>query len=109
LLFISCLEPKKYVFEKDKSKIELIILNGKNYLEFDTPIRVDFKWTNIDIKTGVIYGAGIKIISSKDNLTKTEINVPSDYIKVDTLNIKVQYKKEEQVIKTEFKLPINKS
>ena len=88
LLFLtlnSCTESKKntseFIFENGESSVEIKILNGNNYLTYDTPIRTDFEWKNIDPKTGSIYGTGIKMLGTKNGITKTEINAPSNYLK----------------------------
>ncbi len=85
----SCGESKKktseYIYENGKSSVQLKILNGNDYLIYDTPTRTDFEWTNIDPQTGYIVGIGIKMLGTNDGITKTEINVPSNYLKTDTL------------------------
>jgi len=113
LLFLtlnSCTESKKntseFIFENGESSVEIKILNGNNYLTYDTPIRTDFEWKNIDPKTGSIYGTGIKMLGTKNGITKTEINAPSNYLKSDTLNIKLRFEINGVKTGTEFNVPI---
>lgn len=113
LLFLtlnSCTESKKsnseFIFENGESSVEIKILNGNDYLTYDTPIRTDFEWKNIDPKTGSIYGTGIKMLGTKNGITKTEINVPSNYLKSDTLNIKLRFEINGVKTGTEFNVPI---
>jgi len=106
----SCVESKKktseFIYKDGESSVKIKILNGNDYLTYDMPIRVDFEWTNIDIETSSIYGVGIKILEGKNEITKTEINVPSNYLKKDTLNIKLSFEVKEEIIKTEFNIPV---
>jgi len=110
LTLISCVESKKnsseFIYENGKSSVEIKILNGNDYLTYDTPIRADFEWKNIDPKTGSIYGAGIKMLGTKNGITKTEINVPSNYLESDTLNIKLRFEINGEKTGTEFNVPI---
>ncbi|WP_299527030.1 hypothetical protein [Winogradskyella sp.] len=78
------------------------ILNGNNYLTYDTPVRTDFEWKNIDPKSGSIYGAGIKILETKNGITKTEINVPSNHLESNILNIKLRFDINGETTRTEF-------
>ena len=106
----SCSESKKnaspFIYENGESSVELKILNGKDYLTYDTPIRADFEWKNIAPKSGSIYGAGIKILGMKNGITETEINVPSDYLESDTLNITLRFEINGEKTGTEFNVPI---
>ena len=106
----SCLEfkdePSMFFYENNKSSVELIIKNGNNYLIYDTPNRVDFKWINIDPKTSLIYGSGIKILEAKNNITKTEIGLPSNYLENDSLNIKLIFEVNGEKINTVFNIPV---
>jgi len=108
----SCAQSKKntteFIYKNGESSIEIKILNGNNYLTYDTPIRVDFVWKNIDPKTGSIFGAGIKMLGSKNENTKTEINVPSNYLESDTLNIKLRFKINGEKTRTEINVPIKR-
>lgn len=105
-----CTESKKntseFIYENGESGVELKILNGNDYLTYDTPIRTDFKWKNIDPKTGSIFGAGIKMLGTENGITKTEINVPSNYLESDTLNIKLRFEINGEKIRTELNVPI---
>lgn len=106
----SCLESKKntseFIYENGESSVELKILNGNNYLTYDTPIRTDFEWKNIDPKTSSIFGAGIKMLGTKNGITKTEINVPSNYLESDTLNIKLRFEINGEKTGTEFNVTV---
>ncbi|MFI2743564.1 hypothetical protein ACG2LH_12550 [Zhouia sp. PK063] len=106
----SCTESKKnsseFIYENGNSSVELKILNGNDYLTYDTPIRMDFEWKNIDPKTASIFGVGIKVLGTKNGITKTEINVPSNYSESDTLNIKLRFEFNGEKIGTEFNVPL---
>ncbi|MEE9430810.1 MAG: hypothetical protein V3V16_07210 [Melioribacteraceae bacterium] len=86
--------------------MELRILNGNGYLTYDAPTRTDFEWKNIDLKTSSIVGAGIKILGMENGITKTEINVPSNYFESNTLNIELHFEINGEKIKTEFNVPL---
>lgn len=110
LILNSCVkskeEPSKFFYEKGNSSVELKIMNGNNYLIYDTINKVDFKWINIDPKTAFIYGAGIKILGAKNNITKTEIGVPSNYLEKGSLNIKLNFEIDGEKINTIFNIPM---
>ncbi len=109
LILNSCMESKKnskFIYENGESSVELKILNGNGYLTYDTPIRTDFEWKNIDLKTSSIFGTGIKILEMQNGITKTEINVPRNYLESDTLNIKLHFEINGENIGTEFNVPI---
>ena len=96
----------KFIYENGESSVEIKILNGNDYLTYDTPIRADFEWKNIDPKTSLIYGAGIKMLGTKNGITKTEINIPSNYLESDSLNIKLRFEINGEKTGTEFNVPI---
>jgi hypothetical protein len=106
----SCSESKKntseFKYENGESSVELKILNGNDYLIYNEPIRTDFDWKNIDPNTLSIFGAGIKMLGTENGITKTEINVPSNYLESDTLNIKLRFEINGEKIGTEFNVPI---
>jgi len=106
----SCRESKKktpeYIYKNGESSVRLKILNGNDYLIYDTPTRTDFEWRNIDPQTGYIIGPGIKMLGTNDGITKTEINVPSNYLKTDTLNIKLRFEIKGEKINKEFNVPM---
>jgi len=106
----SCGESKKktseYIYENRDSSVRLKILNGNDYLIYDMPTRIDFEWKNIDPKTSYIVGTGIKMLGTKSGITKTEINVPSDYLKTDTLKIKLRFEIKGEKIDKEFNVPM---
>ncbi|WJJ96574.1 hypothetical protein [Algibacter luteus] len=112
ITLISCKKNEKlqweYKYENRESSINMKILNGNNYLIYDKPTRTDFEWTNIDLKTSSIYGAGIKILGSENGITKTEINVPSNYLESDTLNIKLHFELDGKKNEVEFNIPVRK-
>jgi hypothetical protein len=106
----SCSESKKntseFKYENGESSVELKILNGNDYLIYNEPIRTDFDWKNIDPNTLSIFGAGIKMLGTENGITKTEINVPSNYLESDTLNIKLRFEINGEKTGTEFNVPI---
>lgn len=106
----SCNESKKdtseFKYENGESSVELKILNGNRFLSYDKPIRANFEWKNIDPKSGSIFGAGIKMLGTENGVTKTEINVPKNYLESDTLNIKLRFEIKGQKTGTEFNVPV---
>jgi len=107
----SCNTSKKkntqYIYTYKDSGVQLKIMNGNNYLTYDETIQTNFEWTNIG--SALIYGTGIKILGRDKNITKTEIHLPSNYLKKDTLNIKLQFEVDGEKINTEFNIPIKKN
>ena len=99
-------ESEKFIYKKGKSSVKLKILNGSDYLIYDTPTRVDFEWKNIDLKTSSIYGLGVKILGSKNEVTKTEIAIPSNYLTKDSLDLKLNFKINGEDITTKFIIPL---
>lgn len=97
----------KLIYENGDQKVEIKILNENEYLEIRS-IRTNFVLTNIEPNTFSVYGIGIRILGMKKGVMKTEINVSTDYLKTDTLNIDVRFgnKPEENY---EFKVPIKKT
>ena len=112
ITLISCKKSEKlkweYKYENRESSIVMKILNGNNYLIYNKPARTDFEWTNIDPKMSSIYGAGIKILGTENGITKTEINVPSNFLESDTLNIKLHFEINGEKNETEFNVPLRK-
>ncbi len=110
LIINSCSEAEKksskFSYNKGESSVELKIINGNDYLIYNTPTRVDFEWVNIDPKTSLIYGSGIKILVAKENVTQTEISVPNNYLKNDSLNIKLSFEIDGEKLNTEFNVPM---
>jgi len=107
LILNCCTESKyKFIYENGESSVQIKFLNASDFLIYDTPIRADFEWKNIDPKTGSIYGAGIKILETKNGITKTEINVPNNFLESDTLNVKLRFEINGEKTGTEFNIPI---
>jgi len=99
-------ESEKFIYKKGKSSVQLKILNGDSYLIYDTPTRVNFVWKNIDPKTASIYGLGVKILEAKNEVTKTEIAIPSNYLTKDSLDLKLNFKINGEDINTKFIIPL---
>ncbi|MCG2432229.1 hypothetical protein [Aequorivita xiaoshiensis] len=93
------------IYENGIQKVEIKILNGNDYLEYDKPTKTDFVLTNIEPKTFSVYGAGIRVLGTKGETMKTEIKVPINYLETDTLNVKIRFgeKPEEN---HEFNIPM---
>ena len=112
LTLTSCVETEKnsseYIYENGESSVKMKILSEKDYLIYDTPIRTDFEWKNIDPRTGSIFGAGILMLGTENGITKTEISVPSNYLESDTLNIKLRFEINGEKTGTEFNIPVKK-
>ena len=96
----------KFIYEIEESSVQLKILNGNDYLTYNTPIRVDFEWKNIEPETVSIYGAGIKLLGIKNEVTQTEINIERHYLISDTLDIKLSFELNGQKTSTYFNIPV---
>mgnify|MGYP003634974850 CR=1 len=99
-------DSSNFIFKNKNQKIELKILNGNDYLIAGNPTKVDFILTNIDPKTTFIFGRGILILESKNGITKTEINVPNNYIKTSTLDVQVRFKDGDKISIAKFRVPV---
>ena len=96
------------IYENGNQKVEIKILNENNYLEYDRLTKVNFVLTNIEPKTFVVMGAGIRVLKTKGGIINTEINVPNNYLETDTLNIKIRFGK-NRVENYEFYIPMKKA
>ena len=96
----------KFIYEIEESSVQLKILNGNDYLTYNTPIRVDFEWKNIEPETVSIYGAGIKLLRIKNEVTQTEINIERHHLISDTLDIKLSFELNGQKTSTYFNIPV---
>ena len=92
-------------------KVTVEIENGQDYLIYDQPLKTNFIVTNIDPINLRISGAGIKILGTNKEKTgmRTEIKVPANYLKNDTLNVKVWYDNEDKSKLCEFNIPVKKA
>jgi hypothetical protein len=98
---ISCekIETKNpFIVQVDDKRIELILENNADYLIYDTPIKAEFVFENIELNTWFIMGRGIRIVDFKNNKENlsfksiTEINYPSERSTSDTLEIELKFK-----------------
>ena len=96
----------KFIYEIEESSVQLKILNGNDYLTYNTPIRVDFEWKNIEPETVSIYGAGIKLLGINNEVTQTEINIERHHLISDTLDIKLSFELNGQKTSTYFNIPV---
>lgn len=96
----------EYIHTKGDQSVQLRILNGSDYLIYDTPTLVDFEWTNIDPSTAIIGGAGIKMLGNSDGISKTEFTVTKDKLKTDTLHITILFKKDNKRMPAAFHVPV---
>jgi hypothetical protein len=92
-------------YENGDQKIEVQILTGNDYLEYDIPTKTNFILTNIDFRNFYVIGVGIRVLENQNGIMKTEIKVPSNYLESDTLNVKVNFgeKSKERI---EFNIPV---
>ena len=95
----------KFTYENGSQKVEIKILNGEEYLEYEKSTKTDFVLTNIEPDNFSVYGVGIQILGKKDGTIKSEIKVPNNYLENDTLNLKIRFgeKPEEN---HEFHIPM---
>ena len=96
----------KFIYEIEESSVQLKILNGNDYLTYNTPIRVDFEWKNIEPETVSIYGTGIKLLGINNEVTQTEINIERHHLISDTLDIKLSFELNGQKTSTYFNIPV---
>lgn len=96
------------ICENGNKRISVEIENGRNFLTYDEPVKTDFIVTNIDLRNLRVYGAGIKVLGTKKEKTgmRTEIKVPSNYLKSDTLTVKVWFDNTDNSKFCEFKIPV---
>lgn len=99
------------ICEDGMRKVTIEIENGQNFLTYNQPLKTNFIVTNIDPINLRISGAGIKILGTNKEKTgmRTEIKVPANYLKNDTLNVKVWYDNEDNNKLCEFKIPVKKA
>lgn len=96
-----------FIFHNNEDSLILKLDNNKNYLEFDTPTKASIILNNADKRNVKVLGTGIRFLSVKNNTVQLEINVPSEFIKTDTLDIKVWF--DNQTTKNvNFYIPIKK-
>jgi len=93
----------RFIYQNGNQKIEMKMLNGKNYLVYDNSTETEFIINNIELKDIIVYGTGIRIIGNGEGKLKTEINVPKNYTESDTLTVKIKIKEKE---KLEFNIPL---
>ncbi|WP_299123204.1 hypothetical protein [uncultured Tenacibaculum sp.] len=93
----------KFIYKNGNQKIEMKIKNGKDFLIYDTPTKVEFITTNVAPRDVMIYGTGIRIIKIDDNTFETEVNVPKKYVESDVLNVTITIDKNN---KFQFKVPV---
>ena len=93
------------IYENGIQKVEVKILNGNDYLEYDKPTKTDFLLTNIELKTFSVVGVGIRVLGMQDGIMKTEIKVPNNYLEKDTLNVRIRFGKKTEE-NHEFNIPM---
>ena len=107
LSFYSCEKAQKdnIVYKNGDKKVEFKILNGNDYLEYDKSIKTEFILTNINPNTFNFVGVGMKLTGIENQILKTEIKVPSNYLKTDTLKIKAVFGNKQKTF-FKFNIPI---
>jgi membrane-bound inhibitor of C-type lysozyme len=98
----------EFTYQNGNQKVEIQILNGNDYLEYEKPTETNFILTNIEPNTFAVYGAGIRILGTKNDTLKTEIKVPNNYLENDTLNVKVRFGKKPEE-NHEFNIPMKRA
>jgi len=93
------------IYENGNQKVEIQILNGNDYLEYDKPAETHFVITNIEPKTFSVSGVGIRVLGTEGGTLKTEIRVPNNYLETDTLKVKIRFGKKPEE-NHEFNIPI---
>ena len=77
-----------------------------NFLYYGISTKADFIQSNIDQNSLMVLGAGIRIVGGSEGILKTEINVPENYLEIDTLNIKIKFEKSGKEFGHVFKVPL---
>jgi len=93
------------IYKNGNQKVEIQILNGNDYLEYDKPTEINFVLTNIEPNTFSVYGAGIRVLGTKGGTIRTEIKVSNNHLETDTLKVKVRFG-EKRKEKHEFNIPM---
>ena len=81
------------IYENGNQKVEIQILNGKDYLEYEKPTTTNFVLTNIARKNFIVIGPGIRVIGGTEGVMNTSICVYKDKLETDTLKVKVVFGK----------------
>jgi len=104
-------EKIELICKNGSKKIEIEIEDGANFLTYDKSTKTNFKVTNIDPINLRILGPGITLTGTNKDKTamRTNIKVPMNYLKNDTLNIKVWYDRNDDEKMCEFKIPVKKA
>jgi len=114
-LFVGCQNSNAdkidLICEDGTKKVTVEFENGQDFLTYDQPSKTNFIVTNIDPINLRISGPGIKILGTNKEKKgmRTEIKVPANYLKNDTLNVKVWYDNEDNNKLCEFKIPVKKA
>ncbi|MCH8536033.1 MAG: hypothetical protein LAT51_13255 [Flavobacteriaceae bacterium] len=82
---------QKFIYENGNQKIEIKILSGNDYLEYNKPIRTNFELTNITASDLMIVGRGVRFLGSENGNVKTQIKVKNNDLESDTLAIRVRF------------------
>jgi len=96
-----------FIYQNKNRKVEIQILNGNDYMEYNKPTKTNIVLTNIEAKTFSIYGTGIRILEIKGGTIKTEIKVPQNHLATDTLNVKIRFGKKVKE-NHDFNIPMKK-
>lgn len=94
LLFLivswNTLQDNSFVFQKESQKLQLKIVNGMNYIKWNTKTKFTIKTENIDQKKLMISAPGLRILKPATELTKEslwEITAEKMPDKKDTLTL----------------------
>lgn len=96
------------IHENGDQKVEIQLLNGKDYLEYDNTTETNFVLTNIDRKNFIVVGQGIRVLGGTEGTMNTSICVIKDKLETDTLKVKVVYGKDPKE-NHEFFIPIKRA
>ncbi len=110
-IFFNCknsVTKENLTYQVKEKRIRIELSNNKKYLEYNTPIKMNFILSNIDPNNLSIVGCGIKILGYKENRFETEINVSKQCGKNNILNVRVEFGKEKQY-NHEFNIPLKKT
>jgi hypothetical protein len=79
-----------FIYENANQSVEFRILNGGDYLEYNSSTKAVFLLKNIETKDFTVRGAGISMTESNHGIVITKIKIPSNYLETDTLKIRIR-------------------
>ncbi len=95
-----------FVFEDGNKKVELKILNGKNYLDFNEPTKIRIELINYNDNKFAVSGMGIEKLSSTKTNMDLEIKPTESTMTNGHMEIKTTILVGDEKVNYEFKIPV---